>query len=116
MRTLRKLLLVAAACAPLGACATTVGTVAGPLTANVSFWKHTEGTPDWARIFAFPVIAFAGPVIGLVNGVQADLGFAEHGAYGVDGGRPFGSVWDPANPEWGRPDWYRETGGRAAPR
>jgi hypothetical protein len=103
MNRLRKLSLVAIACAPLGACATTVGTVAGPVTANISFFEHTEGTPDWARIFAVPFVAMTGPLIGMVNGAQADLGFAANGRYGAPGYRPFGSVWDPANPEWGRP-------------
>lgn len=107
MQSLRKLLLAAAACAPLGACATTVGTAVGPVAANVSFFEHTSGTPDWARIFAVPFIAIAGPLVGLVNGAQADLGFARNGEYGAPGYRPFHSVWDPANPAWGQPEWNR---------
>jgi hypothetical protein len=97
---------------PLGACATTVGTVVGPVGANISFFRHTEGTPDWLRPLAVPMIAVAGPLVGFVNGLQADLGYLAHGAYGVDGRRPFDSVFDPANPEWGRPGWNRFTGGK----
>ena len=96
---------------PLGACATTVGTIVGPVGANISFFRHTEGTPDWLRPLAVPVIAVAGPLVGFVNGLQADIGYGVHGAYGVDGRRPFDSVLDPANPHWGRPRWNRFTGG-----
>lgn len=96
---------------PLGACATTVGTIVGPVGANISFFRHTQGTPDWLRPLAVPVIAVAGPLVGFVNGLQADIGYAVHGAYGVDGRRPFDSVLDPANPDWGRPRWNRFTGG-----
>lgn len=105
MRSLRKLLLVTVACAPLGACATTVGTVAGPITANYSFFAHTEGTPGWIKPLAIPLVAMIGPVFGLVNGAQADLGLVQNGEYGAEGYRPFASVWDPVNPEWGRPKW-----------
>lgn len=100
---------------PLGACATTVGTVVGPVGANISFFRHTEGTPDWLRPLAVPIIAVAGPLVGFVNGLQADVGYAANGAYGVDGRRPFDSVFDPANPDWGRPRWNRFTGGNPAP-
>ena len=107
MRRLRKFVLIAVACAPLGACATTVGTLSGPVTANVSFFRHTYGTADWLRPLAIPFVALAGPLVGLVNGAQADLGFARNGQYGAEGYRPFSSVWDPANPDWGRPKWRR---------
>ncbi|MGA1608929.1 MAG: hypothetical protein ACO4CT_18225 [Planctomycetota bacterium] len=100
---------------PLGACATTVGTVVGPVGANISFFRHTEGTPDWLRPLAVPMIAVAGPRVGFVNGLLADLGYLAHGSYGVDGRRPFASVLDPANPDWGRPDWNRFTGSASTP-
>ena len=95
------------ACLALTGCATTVGTVAGPVSANVSFFAHTHGTPPWLKPVAVPLVAMLGPVLGLINGVQTDLGFVEHGEYGAPGHRPFRSVFDPANPSWGQPVWGR---------
>lgn len=106
MRSLIRVFLLVA-CAALCGCATTVGTVAGPVSANVSFFAHTHGTPTWLKPIAIPLVAMLGPLIGLINGVQTDLGFVEYGEYGAPGRRPFRSVLDPANPSWGQPVWGR---------
>lgn len=97
-----------------GGCATTVGLVAGPVTGPVTFWRHTHGTPTWLVVLLTPLAAPVGPVLGFCEGLRADLGYVAHGEYGVYPVPPFEIVFDPANPELGRPDWDESWGDEPA--
>ncbi len=94
-RSVRDLLLVLATFPALG-CATAVGTVAGPVTTPISFFEHTKGTPQWAKVFAIPILLPLGVVLGFSVGAAADIGFVKNGEYGDP---RFDTVFDPANPE-----------------
>lgn len=85
---------------PLESCAATVGTLAGPVTGPITFWRHTYGTPDWVKALLVPMAIGAGPLMGLVEGSRADIGYVANGEYGSP---PFEIVFDPCNTAIGRP-------------
>ena len=72
-RGLRAVVLVVMALSASG-CATTVGTLAGPVTGPVTFWRHTHGVPTWVKPLLVPWAMATGPFIGMVAGARADVG------------------------------------------
>lgn len=88
-------LLVALATLP-GACAATVGTVVGPVTGPVTYWNNTYGMGPWKTIL-LPFVIPLGPLLGLVQGARADVGYLANGEYGVDQAPPFEIIFDPTN-------------------
>jgi hypothetical protein len=84
-------------------CATTVGTVAGPVTTPISFVRNTWGPPTWLKVVLAPFAIPIGPFIGFREGARADIGYLRNGEYGVYPGPPFEIVWDPANARFGGP-------------
>ncbi len=94
--------LILAIAGTLPACATTVGTLAGPVTGPITYWNHTYGMGA-AKPFLLPFMIPLGPLLGLVQGARADMGFVENGEYGVGDAPPFELVWDPSSPMRGEP-------------
>ena len=80
-----------------GGCATTVGTIAGPITGPLTAWRHTQGMPTWAKPVVWPLAVLLGPVLGFIEGARCDAGWLRNGAYGVDGSPPFELVFDPSS-------------------
>lgn len=80
-------------------CATTAGTVAGPVSAPIGFWQRTHGTPTWVKVALTPFTVPIGPFLGFVEGARADLGFVAHGEYGAGGSPAFGHAFDPLDPD-----------------
>ena len=99
-RCLPAFALLLLASLPCTSCAATVGTVAGPVTGPMTFWRHTYGTPDWVKVLLVPLAIGAGPLMGLVEGARADIGYVVNGEYGSP---PFDIVFDPCNTELERP-------------
>lgn len=92
--------LLCLAALPLGSCAATVGTLAGPVTGPITYWRHSYGAPDWVKVLLFPMAIGVGPLLGLVEGTRADIGYVVNGEYGQP---PFEIVFDPCNTAIGRP-------------
>lgn len=99
MRNLRSSLLVAVLGLLGTGCATTVGTIAGPVTGPITYWNHTYGMGA-AKPLLLPFTIPLGPILGFVQGARADVGFMAHGEYGVGNAPPFDLVWDPASTVW----------------
>ena len=96
----RRLPLACALLLATASCATTVGTVAGPIAAPISFWNNTYGTPGWVKALLIPLVIPIGPVIGLAEGARADFGAVKNGEYGVNRSPAFEIVWDPLSREY----------------
>jgi len=73
----------------------TVGTLAGPVTGPITFWNNTYGM-SVAKPLLLPFAIPFGPVLGMVQGATADIGWLAHGEYGVGENPPFELIWDPA--------------------
>jgi len=108
---LRGFCLVVLAALPCVGCATTVGTVAGPVTGPLSFIHHNHAMPYWLRVTMSPLLIPVGPFLGFHEGVVADLGYLQNGEYGARWYLSFEHVLDPAAPEGAftdappAPDW-----------
>ena len=110
MARARLILLVLLTVLPLSACATTVGTVAGPVTGPMTYLKHTWGAPTWVQVVLSPFMIPVGPFVGFYAGARADVGYVRHGEYGVYPGPPFEIVWDPTNRELDSPPMDKSYG------
>lgn len=97
-------LFVPLVCLALAACATTTGTVVGPVTTPIGFWRYTYGLPDWGKVIVMPFAVVIGPFVGLAEGVRCDVGWAQNLEYGADGHPPFSRVFDPIEPEMRLPE------------
>jgi hypothetical protein len=84
-----------------GSCATTVGTLAGPVTGPVALWRDGWGVPGLAKPFLTPLAIPLGAMMGLIQGVSADVGYVRNNfEYGANRFPPFDIVFDPTSADY----------------